>query len=433
MMKKFVRKVIPIKDHLNLEEVTIAILGNANSGKSTMVGILTNPGIRTLTGRDFANKTVSADILDNGNGSARQPVLQYIHEKETGRTSSVSYNFMLRNNTDSLKEKVVSLVDLAGHEAYLKTTIRGLTSSYPDYALVCIEKSITKITLEHIRLLHVLEIPFALIMTKVDIIPSEKIKENLKSIVSHVKRLNRQAFIVKSAGIDAKMVNAVTTPIILLSNKLGIGYEKLLPLIDIIEKRVKKSMPDAFVVDSLYTVQGFGLVVCGVAGVEIEKNTEMYIGPFNSAQESNVFVKVKIRSIHDDYRNFVDTLKVGSRGCLCIKIEPKYRNKIRAGLVLTKTLDVVNPIKKFNAKVHIFDGTMCTITPGYNAVVNTGVVKGLVRFNTITKLNSEELSCTRGGETILAELEFLYSTYCISQGEIFVFREGSTIGYGQVL
>lgn len=52
-------------------DIRIAVCGNVDSGKSTMVGVLTS-------GR-----------LDNGRGSARQSCFNFKHEKESGRTSSI--------------------------------------------------------------------------------------------------------------------------------------------------------------------------------------------------------------------------------------------------------------------------------------------------------------------------------------------------------
>jgi len=38
--------------------------------------------------------------------------------------------------------KVLTLIDLAGHERYLKTTVFGLTGHVPDYTLVGMCKSV---------------------------------------------------------------------------------------------------------------------------------------------------------------------------------------------------------------------------------------------------------------------------------------------------
>ena len=52
-------------------EVRIAVVGNVDAGKSTLLGVLTH------------------NCLDNGRGHARQKLFRHKHEIETGRTSSV--------------------------------------------------------------------------------------------------------------------------------------------------------------------------------------------------------------------------------------------------------------------------------------------------------------------------------------------------------
>ena len=47
-------------------------MGNVDSGKSTIVGVLTK------------------GLLDNGRGSSREKVFNYPHETTTGRTSSIA-------------------------------------------------------------------------------------------------------------------------------------------------------------------------------------------------------------------------------------------------------------------------------------------------------------------------------------------------------
>ena len=55
-----------------LKEIRIAVIGNVDSGKSTLVGCLTK------------------GIKDDGRGYARQFVFNYQHETESGRTSSIA-------------------------------------------------------------------------------------------------------------------------------------------------------------------------------------------------------------------------------------------------------------------------------------------------------------------------------------------------------
>lgn len=52
-------------------ELRVALIGNVDSGKSTLVGVLTR------------------SILDDGRGFARSKVFKHLHEQDSGRTSSI--------------------------------------------------------------------------------------------------------------------------------------------------------------------------------------------------------------------------------------------------------------------------------------------------------------------------------------------------------
>ena len=56
----------------NIDMIKISVIGNVDSGKSTIVGVL------------------SKGIYDDGRGSARLKVFNYPHEVENGRTSSIT-------------------------------------------------------------------------------------------------------------------------------------------------------------------------------------------------------------------------------------------------------------------------------------------------------------------------------------------------------
>ena len=56
--------------------VKIAVIGNVDSGKSTLVGVLTK------------------GELDDGRGTTRLKVFNYAHEVENGRTSSIAHEIM---------------------------------------------------------------------------------------------------------------------------------------------------------------------------------------------------------------------------------------------------------------------------------------------------------------------------------------------------
>lgn len=72
--------------------------------------------------------------------------------------------------------KIISLIDLCGHEKYLKTTINGLTGLAPDFSCVVVgaNMGLSKMTREHIGLCLFLKIPFFVIITKIDLAPQNK-------------------------------------------------------------------------------------------------------------------------------------------------------------------------------------------------------------------------------------------------------------------
>ncbi|MHA1213635.1 MAG: GTP-binding protein, partial [Candidatus Heimdallarchaeota archaeon] len=153
-------------------EVRVAVAGNVDSGKSTLVGVLTQGN------------------LDNGRGLARVNVFRHKHEVVTGRTSSISQqilgynskgqivNYKLLDNqswTNIIEEssKVVTFIDLGGHEKYLKTTLFGLTGHQPDYVLLVVGSNmgIVGMTKEHLGIALALKVPLIVVVTKIDICP----------------------------------------------------------------------------------------------------------------------------------------------------------------------------------------------------------------------------------------------------------------------
>lgn len=65
------------------------------------------------------------------------------------------------------------MIDLCGHEKYLKTTMFGLSGLYPHYAMLVVgaNMGISRITKEHIGIAVSLKIPIFVVITKVDIAP----------------------------------------------------------------------------------------------------------------------------------------------------------------------------------------------------------------------------------------------------------------------
>lgn len=117
--KYLIRQRLDISDFM---EVRVAVVGNVDAGKSTLLGVLTH------------------GELDNGRGFARQRLFRHKHEMESGRTSSVGNDILGFDSVGNVvnkpehgtldwvnicekSAKVITFIDLAGHERYLKTTV----------------------------------------------------------------------------------------------------------------------------------------------------------------------------------------------------------------------------------------------------------------------------------------------------------------------
>ena len=70
-------------------------------------------------------------------------------------------------------KRVVTFLDLCGHEKYLKTTMFGLQGLMPDYAMIMIgaNMGLNKMTKEHLGICLAIGIPFFIVITKIDIAP----------------------------------------------------------------------------------------------------------------------------------------------------------------------------------------------------------------------------------------------------------------------
>ena len=174
-------------------ELRVAVLGNVDVGKSTLLGVLTH------------------GQLDNGRGSARLNLFRHRHEVQSGRTSSISREilgfasdgqpltysrFRSPEEICEASSKLITFIDLAGHHKYLRTTIFGLMGHLPHVVLLLVSgvSGVTDTTREHLSLAKALDLPIVVIVTKVDLVSdvkllqtTEEVEEVLKSLL--VKRV----------------------------------------------------------------------------------------------------------------------------------------------------------------------------------------------------------------------------------------------------
>ena len=433
----------------NKEEIIIAVCGPVDAGKSSLIGVLTK------------------GELDNGRGLARSKVLHHGHELDSGRTSSITLNpikYKSENGTISLnstkgrkktepkyirnldfadennKEKIISFMDLAGHEKYLKTTIFGVTGMFPDRGIVVIgaNTGITKLTREHLGILLYLNIPFIIAITKIDLAPPEiykKLKNRIKKLLNK-NSFNKIVYFINDDNdnnkyLDGMIDNNDIIPVISISNKEGTNIENMHKIIYNVKPRdkfVKEQDKTVVYLDSNFNVPGIGLVVSGtIRGKNINVKDKMFIGPVNGE-----FYPVTIRSIHNSVREDVDTIGNGVQGCFAIKFtnikQTLQRNQIKKGFVLIDNVEnwKENITDKFTAKIRVLHHSSM-IKSGYSPVIHCGPIR---QSATIELIDGEYLKSQENG---VVRFKFRNNKEFIEKNMVFFFRDGLTKGVGEII
>ena len=417
----------------------IAICGNVDSGKSTLVGVLTR------------------GMWDDGRGAVRAKVFNHKHEQESGRTSSVSEQFLgfdangntvnysrcgdtdIKTHKVSNKElsgrsaKIVTLYDLAGHERYLKTTVMGMTGSIPDYACIVISANngIQRMTKEHLGLCIALRIPFFIVITRMDSTPDPVIKNTLETVTKLMKTpgVRKLPYIIRKQEdvvICARNIKAdKIAPIFQISNVSGFNIDWVLEFINIIPLRKDWSLlskqPKELIIDSIFYVSGVGTVVGGIITRGTFKvNESLFLGPNSNGQYRHVQIKsIQVKG--------VDTNEVTAGHDAALALKKEKRNAIRKGNVLLdyNPKNIPSAYWEFAADIIVLYHST-TIKSHYEPVIHCATVRQSAR---ISLVDNELL---RTGDKAHVQFRFLYRPEYMTIGSKLVFREGRTKGLGIV-
>ena len=411
-------------------EIRVAIVGNVDSGKSTLLGVLTR------------------GQLDNGRGLARMNVFTHKHEIETGRTSSISHEILgfdakgnvvnsvgIRNMSSTeiceASAKIVNFIDLAGHEKYLKTTVFGLTGHAPDFSMLMIgaNMGVSGMTKEHLGISLALRVPVYVVITKIDMCPDNILKETLQQVKKILKSPGAKKIPIVVRNEDDVVVcarNFVSEricPIFCVSNVKGTNLDLLRKFLNLLPVRTEweslYQKPVEFHIDANWSVLGVGTVASGtLMSGSISNNQQLLLGP----NEFGKFTPISIKSIHTK-RTPVKGVKAGQTAALALK--KVKRSQLRKGMVILDPLLKPMACREFEAEILILYHST-TIQPNYQAVVHCGVAQQTA------KIVSMEEELLRTGDKAKCRLRFMYWPEYIKEGSRMIFREGRTKGIGRV-
>jgi len=421
----------------------VAVLGNVDAGKSTLVGVLTN------------------GELDNGKGKSRLQMFRHPHEITTGRTSSISVDALRFGsdgpiygnqalNQESETMKIVEFWDLAGDIKYMKTTVYGLTSSAPDVVMVVISgnKGVGGTTLEQLQIAKALKLPIFVVLTKTDLCSPSQIQKQIQSIEKFLSDLpfNFLPIVINS---ESKVANVSRTfsktgnlaPIFTTSSVTGQGLKLVTSFLNLLPVRAvdanAKLGPVEFKIDQFWcpemTGPGDGTIIHGrlEQGI-IKRGEKLKIGP----NDEGSFVECKVISIK---RNDVVTrsIEAGQVSTLKIVFDPKNLG-MRKGLVLISESDQETSSMQFRAECEILDSEISTLSPkrksvrvGQLVTAHLDNVRQTVRIDEVL-VDSKRVRLLNFGEKGTVLFTFIRHPEFIHPKSSMVFRDNQTKGCGKV-
>ncbi|XP_030001832.1 GTP binding protein 1, like isoform X2 [Sphaeramia orbicularis] len=411
-------------------EVRVAVVGNVDAGKSTLLGVLTH------------------GELDNGRGFARQKLFRHKHEMESGRTSSVGNDILgfdqegqVVNKPDShgggldwtkiceKSSKVITFIDLAGHEKYLKTTVFGMTGHLPDFCMLMVGSNagIVGMTKEHLGLALALNVPVFVVVTKIDMCPANILQETLKLLQRLLKSPGCRKIPVLVQNKDDVIVTASNfssermCPIFQISNVTGENMDLLKMFLNLLSSRTTFSNdePAEFQIDDTYSVPGVGTVVSGTTlrGL-IRLNDMLLLGP----DPLGTFIPIAIKSIH---RKRMPVREVRGGQTASFALKKIKRSTIRKGMVMVSPKLMPQATWEFEAEILVLHHPT-TISPRYQAMVHCGSIRQTATILTMNK------DCLRTGDKASVHFRFIKTPEYLHCDQKLVFREGRTKAVGTI-
>ena len=435
-------------------ETRIAVVGNVDAGKSTMLGVLVKGG------------------LDDGRGKARVNLFRHKHEIESGRTSSVGMEIMgfdthgnvVASDVPGRKlsweeigkrsAKVISFTDLAGHERYLRTTVFGLLSSEPNYCLLMVaaNNGLIGMSKEHLGIALALNVPVMVVITKIDICPPNILQQTITQLTKILKSpgarkiavwVNDRETCIQTAE---QFVSRRICPIFQVSNVTGQNLDLVRTFLNILPHHghYNTKAPFEFHVNDTFSVPFVGTVVSGVvkSGV-VHAGDNVLIGPDSTGQ----FKETKIRSI-ERKRISVPASAAGQSASFALR--NVRRRDVRKGMVVLHRPDPKDKDKDKDTQAGAEDGAPAVRPDGMPKVYREFIAEVLIlshattiktRYQAMLHVGPVSQTCAiididrayiRTGDRATVAFRFVQRPEYLAVGDRILFREGRTKGLGIV-
>ena len=447
----------------HLLEIKIGIIGEENSGKSTLIGCLIS------------------DKKDNGKGLSRINVFRHKHEMTCGKTSSFTHQIIgfdkngKKTNINTFGHispwqtivnqsvKIINFIDMGCSEKSLNNSLKAFSPTYLDYTFLVISAvdGITNNTLLFLKIALSINKPVIVIITKVDLVNEEDIKIVLCNfnIVLKKEKSGKNPLVVnnKEDIVNfANNINECIMPMFLISNKSGFGLDLLnnflsiLPTVDNTSNDIGNSSSMDNENDDEYFKAEFhfleiinkdnkgNIIIEGIVTKgTIYKGEEYKCGPLDNNNNSNKkYTLCKVVNIHCKKMEVHSAFK----GQFCsIEIE-KCGHELRTGMVLIGLKCEEIKVKKFKAELwSMINDKDIKLKLSYQPLVHIEHICQCVKLlsttnntNNNSKDDSNNYITIPNGSSIEIEMEFLYHHEYIKKNSFLIIVDNAIQIYGYV-
>jgi GTPase len=271
---------------------------------------------------------------------------------------------------------------------------------------------LNKITREHISLCISLHIPFAFVVTKLDLCENRQkaFDETMTTVQKIAKMPTVDKMLCKIKDLDDVILCANNIshnsiiPLFQTSNVSGEGLDLLKSFLNLVPSKShivtdKVEMQ----IDAIFNVSGTGVVVGGyLKHGKISVGDKLYLGPDSLGE----YHHVQIKSLHCKKINVTN---VTSIRYVCIAFRKVNKQILRKGLVLLS--EKVDPVYEFNAEITVYRTNKGVIRTKFEPIVHCGSIRQAARIIQIMSKTD-----SRTNETTIDDCKYL------SQGDSGIVR-----------
>jgi len=361
-----------------LRPLTLGTAGHIDHGKTTLV--------KALTGRD-------TDRLKE--------------EKERGISIELGFAELVLPSGRRL-----SVVDVPGHERFVKTMVAGATGIDLFLLVVAADDGVMPQTREHLRIIELLDVPLGVVaLTKIDMVDRE---------LAELARTDVEEFLASTRYAHS--------PVVMVSAVTGEGLPELLAALEEVGGKVPERaaypatrMP----VDRVFSLKGIGTVVTGTlwSGSVTAEDSVTILPAGRGRSGAGREVRVRSVQVHDK-----DVLAAVGGQRVALNLTGVDRDEVRRGQWVVKD-PVIGPTYLADVRLQLLSDVAEPLPRVSRARADHGTAELLVK---VVLTDCETLA---PGDTCYAQLRF-EEPALVYPGDHFILRSltpVTTIGGGRVI